>query len=199
MPEDKAAMPEDKAAMPEDKAAAMPKAAGMPKAAVMSKAAVMPAATADAEAEKAIADAAKTIDSLTKRPTASKESEIKGMEAKKKKAEPFAQKLSPARYNATDDDDKPRHKPQVDYAATLETAYDNLDKLLSSDAIRNMSEDTNRLAEKQQKLMGNIKQLTPIMDKAAGMLSSLDIGSISGLMGGIQDRLKGFSKNAAEV
>lgn len=154
---------------------------------------------ADAEAEKAIADAAKTIDSLTKRPTASKEKKIEGMAAQKKKAEPFAQKLSPARYDSNDDDDKPRHKPKVDYAATLETAYDNLDKLLSSDAIRNMSEDTNRLAEKQQKLMGNIKQLTPIMDKAAGMLNSLDIGGISGLMGGIQDRLKGFSKNAAEV
>ena len=193
---------EDKAAMPaaaDKPKAAMPAATADKPKAVMPASAAMPAATADAEAEKAIADAAKTIDSLTKRPTASKESEIKGMEAKKKKAEPFAQKLSPARYNATDDDDKPRHKPQVDYAATLETAYDNLDKLLSSDAIRNMSEDTNRLAEKQQKLMGNIKQLTPIMDKAAGMLSSLDIGSISGLMGGIQDRLKGFSKNAAEV
>ena len=102
------------------------------------------------------------------------------------------QPLRPAKYNA-DEDDSDRHKPKVDYAGTLEAAYDNLDKLLSSDAIRNMSEETNRLAEKQHKLMGNIKQITPIMDKASSMLSKLDIGNLSGMMKGMQDRLAGFN------
>jgi hypothetical protein len=111
------------------------------------------------------------------------------------KAEKFTQQLNPARYNSADDDDVPRHKPKVDYAATLESAYDNLDKLLSSDAIKNMSADTNRLAEKQQKLMGNIEKLTPIMDKASSLLQNIDVGGITGLMGGIQDRMKSFSKN----
>ncbi len=114
---------------------------------------------------------------------------------KEKNSEKFTQQLNPARYNSADDDDEPpRHKPKVDYAGTLESAYDNLDKLLSSDAIKNMSADTNRLAEKQHKLMGNIEKLTPIMDKASSLLQNLDIGGISGLMGGIQDRMKGFSK-----
>ena len=115
------------------------------------------------------------------------------------KKEKFTQQLSPARFNASDDDDDtaPRHKPKVDYAATLESAYDNLDKLLSSDAIKNMTADTGRLAEKQQQLMGNIEKLTPIMDKASSVLSNLDMGGISGLMGGIQERLKGFSKEGA--
>ena len=81
---------------------------------------------------------------------------------------------------------------------TLESAYDNLDKLLSSDAIKNMSEDTGRLADKQKQLMSNIEKLTPIMDKASSVLSNLDMGGISGLMGGIQDRLKGFNKNAVD-
>jgi len=111
--------------------------------------------------------------------------------------EKFTQKLSPARYNASDDDDdpSPRHKPKIDYSATLETAYDNLDKLLSSDAIKNMTADTGRLAEKQKQLMDNIGKLTPIMDKASSVLNNLDMGGISGLMGGIQDRLKGFGKD----
>ena len=87
----------------------------------------------------------------------------------------------------------------MDYSATLESAYDNLDKLLSSDAIRNMSEDTSRLAEKQQKLMGNIQKLTPIMDKASSVLNGLDLGGISGLMNGIQDRMKGLTKGGAET
>ena len=130
-------------------------------------------------------------------PDAVKAKEIDGAErANKIKPEKFSQKLSPARYNsADDDDDVPRHKPKIDYAATLETAYDNLDKLLSSDAIRNMSEDTGRLADKQKQLMGNIEKITPIMEKAGGILQNFDIGAISNLMknvGTSSEKLKGI-------
>ena len=110
------------------------------------------------------------------------------------KGEKFSQKLSPARYNAMDDDDMPRHKPKVDYAATLESAYDNLDKLLSSDAIKNMTADTGRLAEKQQMLMGNIEKIAPIMEKAGNILSGFDMGAITKLMGSV-----GKSKPALEA
>jgi hypothetical protein len=110
--------------------------------------------------------------------------------------EKFTQKLSPARFNANDDDDTPRsHKPKVDYAATLESAYDNLDKLLSSDAIRNMAADTGRLAEKQQMLMGNIEKMGPIMEKAGNLLGSFDMGSINKLVGNVNDGLKRMDKN----
>lgn len=119
-----------------------------------------------------------------------------GMQVKGKSKEKFTQNLNPARFNASDDDTTPRHKPKIDYSATLESAYDNLDKLLSSDAIKNMSNDTGRLAEKQKQLMGNIEKLTPIMDKASSVLNNLDLGGISGLMSGIQDRMKGFGKDA---
>ena len=96
--------------------------------------------------------------------------------------ESFSQPLNPARFNAADDDDSPRHKPKVDYAGTLESAYDNLDKLLSSDAIKSMTEDTSRLAEKQKQLMGNIEKIKPVMDKAKGILEGFDMNSISQLM-----------------
>jgi hypothetical protein len=118
------------------------------------------------------------------------------------KTEKFSQKLSPARYNASDDDDVPRHKPRVDYASTLETAYDNLDKLLSSDAIKNMTEDTGRLAEKQKMLMGNIEKITPIMEKAGNILQGFDMGTITKLMknvGSRADALKGGAKPAPEA
>jgi hypothetical protein len=103
-------------------------------------------------------------------------------ETMKNKAESFTQPLSPARFNASDDDDEPRHKPKVDYAGTLESAYDNLDKLLSSDAIKSMSEDTGRLAEKQRQLMGSIEKIQPVMDKAKGILDGFDMTSISKMM-----------------
>ena len=110
-------------------------------------------------------------------------------------SEKFSQKLSPARYNAMDDDDMPRHKPKIDYAATLESAYDNLDKLLSSDAIKNMTADTGRLAEKQQLLMGNIEKIAPIMEKAGSILNGFDMGSITKLMGTVGSSSKLLADN----
>ena len=109
--------------------------------------------------------------------------------------EKFSQPINPARYSALDDDDEPRHKPKVDYAATLETAYDNLDKLLSSDAIRNMTEDTGRLAEKQKMLMGNIEKITPIMEKAGSILQGFDMGAITKLMKNVSGGAKMLSDN----
>lgn len=109
------------------------------------------------------------------------------------KKEKFSQNLSPARYNAEDDDDMPRHKPKIDYASTLESAYDNLDKLLSSDAIKSMTDDTGRLAEKQKLLMGSIEKMTPVMEKAGSILQSFDMGAITKLMesvGGSASNLK---------
>ena len=99
-----------------------------------------------------------------------------------KAPEQFSQPLNPARFNASDDDDVPRHKPKVDYAGTLESAYDSFDKLLSSDAIKSMTEDTGRLAEKQRQLMGNIEKIQPVMDKAKGILDGFDMSSISKMM-----------------
>jgi hypothetical protein len=116
-----------------------------------------------------------------------------------KPTEKFSQQLSPARYNAADDDDVPRHKPKVDYAATLETAYDNLDKLLSSDAIRNMTEDTGRLAEKQRLLMGNIEKITPIMEKAGSILQGFDMGAISKLMKNVGSNATLLKENSGDA
>ena len=115
-------------------------------------------------------------------------------------SETFSQPLSPARFNAADDDDAPRHKPKVDYAATLESAYDNLDKLLSSDAIKSMTEDTGRLAEKQKQLMGSIEKIQPVMDKAKGILDGFDMSSITKMMQSIgqgTDMFKGKGTAAA--
>ena len=99
--------------------------------------------------------------------------------------------MRPATYNPSDDDDEPRHKPKVDYAATLESAYDNLDKLLNSDAIKAMTSDTGRLAEKQKLLMGNIEKMTPIMEKASGLLGGFDMGAVTKLLGSMNG-LKGI-------
>ena len=113
----------------------------------------------------------------------------------------FTQQLNPARINAMSDDEdgEDDSSPSVNYASTLESAYDNLDKLLSSDAISKMSEDTHRLAEKQQMLMGNINKLQPMMQKAGSLLKGLDMEGMGKMMEGLQGKLTGLSGGSKKV
>jgi len=104
------------------------------------------------------------------------------------------QTISPATINGHDDDDYydgevVGAKPKVNFASTLESAYDNLDKLLSSDAIGKMSSDTQRLAEKQQLLMGNIDKLAPMMDNAQNLLKGLNVDKMGDMLTNMQKKL----------
>lgn len=76
--------------------------------------------------------------------------------------------LKPASIDGKDD------SSDLDFSGSLEAAYDNLDKLLSSDAIQKMSADTQKLAEKQKTLMGNIEKLEPMIENAQSMMEGLD-------------------------
>lgn len=84
--------------------------------------------------------------------------------------------LKPARIDETD------KSSELDYSGSLEAAYDNLDKLLSSDAIQKMSADTQNLAEKQKKLMGNIDKLEPMIESAQSMMNQLDSSKLNNIM-----------------
>lgn len=90
---------------------------------------------------------------------------------------------------------KSNKKHKVDYAGTLEAAYDNLDKLLSSDALKNMTDDTQRLAEKQKVLMGNIKKLEPMMQKATAMLEGLDMKGMQSMVQSLTNNISMFGKD----
>lgn len=86
------------------------------------------------------------------------------------------------------------NQSNIDYAATLEKAYDNLDSLLSSDAINKMSDETERLGHKQKKLMQNIDKLEPMIQKAGGILEKFDVNGMMGKMEGIMGKLNGEKK-----
>ena len=86
--------------------------------------------------------------------------------------------LRPASLNESDD------AAELDFPGSIEAAYDNLDKLLSSDAINKMSKDTQNLADKQKKLMGNIDKLGPLMENAQNMMNGLNTGKINKLISG---------------
>ena len=90
-------------------------------------------------------------------------------EEEKKKEE--LSNLSPA---SLDDEpvDTNNNVGKLNHAASVEAAYDNLDKILSSSALQNMSNDTERLVKKQENLMKQIKNFEPMMKQAEGMLKS---------------------------
>ena len=102
----------------------------------------------------------------------------------------------PVAASATQDEEESGRKPQLDHAATLESAYDNLDKLLGSSAMAAMGKDTQNLADKQANLMNNIQKLEPMIQKAGSMLEGLEASGsvIEGLMqkvGGLAGGLGG--------
>ena len=88
--------------------------------------------------------------------------------------------------------------PKIDYAQTLEEAYDNLDKMIGSDGVNNMTTDTTRLAKKQKELMANIEKMGPLFDKATSMLSSINLDGVSSLqnsLGETMNKLSGLGVN----
>ena len=122
---------------------------------------------------------------------------------KKMDTEQFESRLTASNFNEDENDvqddevfqdvmDGGKKIPKIDYASTLESAYDNLDKLLVSDAIRSMTEDTQRLAEKQKKLMGNIQKLEPMMSKAGDMINGLNIDGMGDMLKGLEGKMSMF-------
>lgn len=73
-----------------------------------------------------------------------------------------------------------KKKYHIDYASTVEEAYDNLNNTLGSEGIKSLTTDTKRLMQQQMQLteaMKNIQPLVetmgPLLDKAGGLLNSM--------------------------
>ena len=71
---------------------------------------------------------------------------------------------------------------RIDYASTLEQSYDNLDKMLGSDGITKLTQDTQKLMAQQQKLFQTMSQMTPILSEAKKMIQGFDLSKL-GLTG----------------
>lgn len=74
---------------------------------------------------------------------------------------------------------------KVDYASTVEKAYDNLNKILGSDGIKNLTNDTQTLMQQQQKLAESmqsmtplIQNITPLLNQTKDMLGNMNMGNI---------------------
>ncbi len=94
--------------------------------------------------------------------------------------------LSPASLDG--DDDLPVNN-RVDYAKTLEKAYDNLDGLVGQDGVKGLTSQTNVLMDQQQKLMENMKSMEPLLKTAQSFLDKFESSS----MGKLFDKIPGMT------
>ena len=75
----------------------------------------------------------------------------------------------------------PAKPSRIDYATTLEDAYDNLDKILGSGGMKNLSADTEKLMNQQKSLFESMNSMMPLVGKAQDMLKGFDMDKIGKL------------------
>ncbi len=89
------------------------------------------------------------------------------------------------------DDDKKAEKMstmykkenRIDYASTVEDAYDDLNKILGGNGIKQLTDDTQNLMKQQMQLADAMKSMTPLMEQAQSLLKGFDMKSLSSLAG----------------
>ncbi len=69
--------------------------------------------------------------------------------------------------------------PRIDYAATLEESYKNLDNILGGDSIQKLTSDTQKLMAQQQSLFNTMNKMVPVLEGAQNMLKGFDMNSLT--------------------
>ena len=103
--------------------------------------------------------------------------------------------LSPANYDGKDHSSEKTGKNgnRIDYASTLEQAYDNIENIIGEDGVRGLTDQTKSLMNQQKQLMENMKDMGPLLKSAEGFMKQITGG---GGIGGITEMLKGFAPKA---
>lgn len=71
--------------------------------------------------------------------------------------------------------------PKINYAATVQDAYENLDKLVGGDGLNHLTNQTTTLLNQQTKLVDTMKNLTPLMNQVRGLISTFEKASPASL------------------
>ncbi len=74
------------------------------------------------------------------------------------------------------------NKPnRIDYASTVEDAYEDLNKILGGNGIKQLTDDTQKLMKQQLELADAMKSMSPLMEQAKGLLQGFDLKNLSSL------------------
>lgn len=77
--------------------------------------------------------------------------------------------------------------PRLDYAATIEQSYQNLDSLLGSDSIKQLTGDTQKLMKQQQNLFETMNNMVPVLQGAQDMLKGFDMEGLTKSLSGMKN------------
>lgn len=106
----------------------------------------------------------------------------------------FANKtLSPA--PASESQEDAATGKRIDYSATLEQAYDNLQNIIGDGGMENLTKDTKDLIKQQKSLMKTMQSMAPILKNANSILGNLDMSQMNNAMGSITSLMGKFGLN----
>jgi hypothetical protein len=78
--------------------------------------------------------------------------------------------------------------PTMNYKDTVKNAYNNLEDLLGSDGVKEMTLDTEKLTQQQDKLLEAMNKMEPMMKMAENMMGTLKGFDLGNLMGGTNNQ-----------
>ena len=102
----------------------------------------------------------------------------------------FQNNVPPSSPASVDEDDDEAVGDRIDYAATMEQAYDNLQSMLGDDGIKSITSETKKLVNQQKDLMKTLNSMAPVLNTAKETLSGMDLPNI-GEMGNLLKKLNG--------
>lgn len=79
-------------------------------------------------------------------------------------------------------------KGRVDFNATREAAYANLEKMLGPRGVSGLTKDASKLMNQQEKMMKNLESFAPLLSKAEKMMGQFS--NISGSLGNVDGLLE---------
>jgi hypothetical protein len=149
----------------------------------------------DEEEAEAMTEAKPEAKPDAKAKKADKKDTVETEKGGKKNTKQGMTKLSPASYDGKDEDDsggapKGSSENRIDYASTLEQAYDNIENIIGDEGVRGLTDQTKSLMNQQKQLMENMKDMGPLLKSAEGFMKQVTGG---GGISGITEMLKGFA------
>ena len=105
------------------------------------------------------------------------------------KSEKFRNNVPPSSPAAVDEDEDESVGDRIDYAATMEQAYDNLQKMLGEGGMKGITSETKKLVSQQKDLMNTLNSMAPVLTQAKETLAGMDLPSM-GEIGNLMKKIK---------
>ena len=92
--------------------------------------------------------------------------------------------ISPAAATESEEDEEDESVgKRVDYAATMEQAYNNLSSVLGKGGIESLSKETKGLLDQQKQLAGQLESMAPLLKDAKSLLNNMNLPNMQELEG----------------